>query len=144
MSLQDSFTKEDGKSFQGTSNDVKNLGKNAPKPAKPEGSDTINSVLVKATFGISENSWNNALNRSRSQPSRPVVLVDRIVLVSICIVVILGFCVPIIIYAVDTERGGAGNSTIVLDLDVDQCSSVSVMLNQVCNQIVRSLAIYFS
>ena len=141
--LQGFVNKGDNTSLQvvtslnhGTDN-VKKFGEDVPKAKpKPEQSDTINSILVKATFGISERSWVNALNRLRDQPSaRPVVLVDRIVLVSICMVVAMGFCVPIIIYAVDADRSGADNSTITLDFDVDQCSSASVTLNttsQVC------------
>jgi len=145
MSLSDHlrgfFNKEDSTSLQGTSlnhgtDNVKKFGEDVPKAKpEPERSDTINSILVKATFGVSERSWVSALNRLQGQPSRPVVLIDRIVLVSICMVVALGFCVPIIIYAVDADRGGADNSTITLDFDIDQCSSASVPLNttsQVC------------
>ena len=87
-----------------------------------ERSDMIKStitVLVKATLGISEHT--STLNRS--QPSRPVVIIDRIVLVSICMLVVLGFCVPIIIYALDTDKSAA---KITLNIDVDQCTTYQV------------------
>ena len=48
-----------------------------------------------------------------------LVWVERILLTSICIVVAAAFTVPIIIYALDTDRGD--NSTISVDIDVDSC-----------------------
>jgi len=123
--LQGFFNKEDNTSIQHETSkrscaELEGAPNTASKP-QPKRSDTINSiaVLVKATLGISEHA---ASPLNRSQPSRPVVLVDRIVLVSICMLVVLGFCVPIIIYALDTDKRAA---KITLDIDVDQCISVA-------------------
>ena len=52
-----------------------------------------------------------------------LVWIERILLTSICIVVAAAFTVPIIIYALDTDRGD--NSTILVDIDVDSCTAAS-------------------
>ena len=57
------------------------------------------------------------------------VWIEKVVLILICVAVAGGFTVPIIIYAVDTDRGD--NSTISIDLDVDNCQ-VSTSDVQVC------------
>ena len=59
-----------------------------------------------------------------------LVWIERIFLISICTAVAGAFAVPIIIYALDTDRGD--NSTISIDLNVDNCSTLDV---QVCLQI---------
>ena len=58
-----------------------------------------------------------------------VVWIERVVLILICVAVAGGFTVPIIIYAVDTDRGD--NSTISINLDVDNCH-ISTSDVQVC------------
>ena len=57
-----------------------------------------------------------------------LIWVERVFLILICIAVVVGFTVPIIIYAVDTDRG-SDNSTLSIDLDVDNCPSFDM---QVC------------
>ena len=57
---------------------------------------------------------------------RTAIWVERIFLVSICIGVALGFIVPIIIYAVDSDRGD--NSTLSIDFDVDNCPAVNMQV----------------
>ena len=59
------------------------------------------------------------------------VWIERVVLILICVAVAGGFTVPIIIYAVDTDRGD--NSTISIDLpDVDNCQISTSDDVQVC------------
>ena len=61
-----------------------------------------------------------------------IVWIRRVVLILICVTVAVGFTVPIIIYAVSTDGSDRGdNSTISIDLDVDNCQ-VSTSDVQVC------------
>ena len=120
-----SLSQDDSKSFL---QHEKRCGEGVPNPDKsrplPERSGTIpGSSTIKATLGISEHT--SSLNQS--QPSRPVMIIDRIVLVSICLLVVLGFCVPIIIYALDTDKGAA---KLTLNIDVDQCTTYQVSLRK--------------
>lgn len=57
--------------------------------------------------------------------------IERIVLISICAAVAGAFTAPIIIYAIDADRGSDGeDSTIFIDLDLDNCQDESI---QVCS-----------
>ena len=57
---------------------------------------------------------------------------ERVILILVCIAIAVGFTVPIIIYAIDTDRGH--NSTLIIDIDVDSCQTLSSMSSdiQVC------------
>ena len=60
--------------------------------------------------------------------------IERIILISICVAVAAGFSAPIIIYALDTDRGN--NATISVDIDVDNCPASSTN-GQVCVKYYR-------
>ena len=56
-----------------------------------------------------------------------LVWIERVFVISICIAVAIGFTVPIIIYAADTDRG-SDNSTLSIDLNVDNCPSFDMQV----------------
>ena len=55
---------------------------------------------------------------------------ERIILILVCIAIAAGFIVPIIIYAIDADRGDT--STLSIDVDVDSCQVLNSMSSQVC------------
>jgi len=55
--------------------------------------------------------------------------IQQIILGFACAFVIMGFCVPIIIYAVDSNRGGE-YSTISLAVEVDNCTTSQPTVSQ--------------
>ena len=57
------------------------------------------------------------------------IWVERIVLFSICVAVAGAFIVPIIIYAVDADRG-SNNPSILTDIDLDNCQDESTLVSQ--------------
>ena len=69
--------------------------------------------------------------------NKNIVWIERVVLILICVAVAGGFTVPIIIYAVDADRGD--NSTLSLDLDVDNCQ-ISSSDAQVCYTYVDKIS----
>ena len=58
-----------------------------------------------------------------------IMWMERVILILICVAVAGGFTVPIIIYAVDTDRGYTISRSI--ELDVDNCK-ISTSDVQVC------------
>jgi len=55
-----------------------------------------------------------------------LVWVERVFLISICTAVAVGFTVPIIIYAVDTDRGD--NGTVSIDFDLNNCPASNTIV----------------
>jgi len=94
-------------------------------------SKTISSEVIRSLLKIDE-AQKSKPNQSAccSYLKRNFVLIERVVLISICIAIAGGFTVPIIIYAVDTDRGD--NSTISIDIDVDNCPTSISGDMQVC------------
>ena len=94
-------------------------------------SNTIDSAVVRSFFhtdGVQENEVSGSTCRTCLKPGRVLEWAERIFLIFICCAVAMAFTVPIIIYAVDTDRGSdGGNNTITsINLDLDDC------LDEVC------------
>lgn len=94
-------------------------------------STTIDSAVVRSFLQADEPQESESNHHScctcwKSPAVR--VWVERIVLISICVAVAGAFTVPIIIYAVDADRG-SDSPTILTDLDLDNCQDESI---QVC------------
>ena len=98
---------EAGKGFDNRVSDIKNK--------------TISSELVRSAFKVCQEKENksNQSNCCTYLKQNTIMWIKRVVLILICVAVAGGFTVPIIIYAVDMDRGD--NSTISIDLDVDKC-----------------------
>jgi len=98
-------------------------------------SGTTTSALVYSsletdeTFAKESKSDQNNLCTYLKQTAT-LVVAERLFLIFICIAVAGGFTVPIIIYALDTDRGD--NSTLSIDFDVDNCPAVPNTNVQVC------------
>ena len=93
-------------------------------------SDTISSEVARSAFEIFEAKENKSDHIKCCTYLKQKVWIERVVLISICAAVAVGCTVPIIIYAVDTDRGD--NSAISIDLDVDKCQ-MSISDVQVCS-----------
>jgi len=100
-------------SFQNGSNANGEIEKDSKRDAEKE---MLQSVVTRYCFG----------HCCTEISSKTIVTIEEIILVCICVAVGLSFCVPIIIYAVDSDRG-ADNSTIEIDIDVDNCSSTNII-----------------
>ena len=91
-------------------------------------------VVVRSSFKVGEAAKNKSnLLQARNccaylKQAAVLIWIERVFLISICVAVAVGFTVPIIIYAVDTDRG-SDNSTLSIDLYVDNCPSFDM---QVC------------
>ena len=99
---------EAGKGFDNLVSDIKN--------------ETVSSEVVRSAFKVCRKEKENKSDQSNCctyLKQNTIMWIKRVVLILICIAVAGGFTVPIIIYAVDTDRGD--NSTISIDLDVDNC-----------------------
>ena len=92
------------------------------------------SAVVPSSFKIDEVAKNNESNHIQSncctylKQTAKLVWIERIILISICTAVAGAYTVPIIIYALDMDRGD--NSTISIDLNFDNCSTLDDV--QVC------------
>ena len=99
-----------------------------------EKNDDSTTMVVAASLSADEASKNADNHEDRSNTctqncthlKQSAKWVERIFLVSICIGVALGFTAPIIIYAVDSDRGD--NSTLSIDFDVDSCPAVNMQV----------------
>ena len=96
---------------------------------------SINSAVVHSLFKIDETSENEAKRNEQKENKcytfikqhKILFWVERVFLFSICAAVAGGFTVPIIIYAVDTDRGNT--TRLSSDLDFDTCANT---VTQVC------------
>ena len=131
--LQDPCDKENGKLFEnGTimekpseDTDKRITEKRVTVNEFPR-SNTIDSAVVRSFFQIDKPEKNKPGRSNYCTCLKlPAVLVwtERIILIFICAVVAAAFTVPIIIYGVDADRGSDGedNSTLIIDLDLDNC-----------------------
>ena len=89
--------------------------------------ETISSAVTLPSAASSKVDKEVAKNNKLNQQIATLVWIERIFLISICTAVAGAFTVPIIIYALDMDRGD--NSTISIDLNVDNCTTLDV---QVC------------
>ena len=97
---------EAGKGFDNLVSDIKN--------------ETISREVVRSAFKVCKEKENKSdQSNCCTHLKQNTMWIKRVVLILICVAVAGGFTVPIIIYAVDTDRGD--NSTISIDLDVDNC-----------------------
>lgn len=130
MEFQDLWDKEKGKNCGTVLNISLEADKSLPAEKYPDKrEDTMISAIVHSLFKTKENKPNQSTCCTTLKQTTILVWTERIFLISICLAVAGGFIVPIIIYAVDTDRGG--NSTLSIDLDIDNCP-VSDTDIQVC------------
>ena len=131
--LQDSCNKDKvcAESSQNSAvrNEYLKAGKGLDKGVNDLKSETISSEVARSAFKIYEAKENKSDQIKCCTYLKQKVWIERAVLILICVAVVGGFTVPIIIYAVDTDRGD--NSTISIDLDVDNCQ-ISTSDVQVC------------
>ena len=132
--LQDSCNKDNvcAESSQNSAvrNEYLKAGKGLNKGVNDLKSETISSEVARSAFKIHEVKENKSDQiKCCTYLKQQKVWIERVVLILICVAVAGGFTVPIIIYAVDTDRGD--NSTISIDLDVDNCQ-ISTSNLQVC------------
>ena len=85
---------------------------------------SINSAVVRSLFKIDENKGNGNKCYNFIKQKKILIWIERVFLIAVCTAVVGGFTVPIIIYAVNTDRGQSSS-----DLDLDSCSNVTI---QVC------------
>ena len=91
--------------------------------------ETISSEVASSAFKIDAKEDKSDQTNCCIYLQQNIVWIERAILILICVAVAGGFTVPIIINAIDTERGD--NSTISIDLDVDNCQ-MSTSDVQVC------------
>ena len=140
-SLQQSYNEEKATELFGNGavvdRSLNDLEPTAHKGLKPEmkenGSAAVarySSFAVEEVREVAKIKSRQALSNCCTYLKQGAILVwiERVSVISICIAVAIGFTIPIIIYAVDTDRG-SDNSTLSIDLDVDNCPSFDV---QVC------------
>ena len=131
--LQDSCNKDkicaESSQNSAVGNECLEAGKGWDKGVNVLKSETISSEVARSAFKIYEAKENKSDHTKCYTYLKQKVWIERVVLISICVAVAGGFTVPIIIYAVDTDRGD--NSTISFDLDVDNCQ-ISTSDVQVC------------
>ena len=98
-----------------------------------KGGTISDAVVVHSLFKVDEEkkSKSNQHNFCTYLKQSAVRLwTERIILILACITIAAGFTVPIIIYAIDTDRGDI--STLSIDFDVDSCQALNSMSSQVC------------
>ena len=98
---------------------------------------TISSEVARSAFKIEAKEDKSDQTNCCIYLKKNIVWIERVVLILICVAVAGGFTVAIIIYAVDTDRGD--NSTLSLDLDVDNCQ-ISSSDAQVCYTYVDKIS----
>ena len=104
----------------------------ADKSLKNPHDENSSAELARSTFTITVDEAANKSSRTLSNccaylKQNAISWIEIVFIISICTAVAVGFTIPIIIYAVDTDRG-SDNSTLSIDLDVDNCPSYT----QVC------------
>ena len=106
-----------------------NLEKQVPKFSNTLLS--IDSTVINSSFKI-EDAKNNKQNKNNFCPfikgNKILIWVERVIVFSICTAVAGGFTVPIVIFAVNADRGNT--TKLSSDLDFNICSNISV---QVCS-----------
>ena len=95
-----------------------------PRDALPVGSAF---AMVRSLFKIDETKKSDG---NSCKQSKIVFWIEKFVLIWICIAVAGGFTVPIIIYALDTDRGN--NTRSLSDFNLNSCPTTLV---QVCTDI---------
>ena len=98
-------------------------------------SETISDEVVRSSFKVDEEKKNKSNQYNCCTYLKQTTALwwtERVILILVCIAIAAGFTVPIIIYAIDTDRGD--NSTLSIDIDVDSCQTLSSMSSdiQVC------------
>ena len=98
-------------------------------------SETISDEVVRSSFKVVEEKKAKSSQYNCCTDLRQTAALwwtERVILILVCIAIAAGFTIPIIIYAVDTDR--ADNSTLSIDIDVDSCQALSSMSSdtQVC------------
>ena len=116
--LQDSYIKEKATELS---------SEPADKSLKNPHDENSSAVVARCTFTVDEAAKNNKSSRTLSNScaylkQTAISWIERVFIISICTAVAVGFTIPIIIYAVDTDRG-SDNSTLSIDFDVDNCPS---------------------
>lgn len=113
--------------------DTKGSEKSLPPDKPPNDAITTIRESFKMDDAAKENNCkSNHINRCCAYLRRQTavfVWAERVILISICIAIAGGFTVPVIIYALDTDRGD--NSTLSIDLDVDNCPMSTIDIAQV-------------
>ena len=112
---------------------AKSLEKCEQKCDSDKGGTISDAVVVHSLFKVDEEkkSKSNQYNFCTYLKQTAVQLwTERIILILACITIAAGFIVPIIIYAIDTDRGDI--STLSIDFDVDSCQALNSMSSQVC------------
>ena len=114
----------------GTKKDSNEAAKTSSPPEKESLEMTVTSIQLESISAINSASTPATSKRHflgrcccTQESSKSVVTVGEIIFVCICVVVAMGFCVPVIIYAVDSDRSSADNSTLDIEIDIDNCSS---------------------
>ena len=110
--------------------------KNLEKCDSPDDSRTISDKVARSSSKVDEekkskpNQYCNCCNYLKH--TAVLWWTERVILIAVCIAIAVGFTIPIIIYAIDTDRGE--NSTLSIDIDVDSCQTLSSMSSdmQVC------------
>ena len=110
-------------------------------PEKPVDALPIDSAVVPSMFKIDKAKKNNELgngnsccNFIRQNKKRILFWIEMIVLICICIAIAGGFTVPIIIYALGTNR--ANNTRSLSDFDLNSCSNTTMQI-QVCTEMIK-------
>ena len=100
-----------------------NLEKCVPEELAMGDTSSINSAVVRSLFKIDESKRNKG-NKIKCynfiKQKKILIWIERVFLIAVCIAIVGGFTVPIIIYAVNTDRGD--NTRLSSDLDLDSCS----------------------
>ena len=129
--LQQSHNKEtlfgNGVVVDRSSNDLEPADKSGlKKPSDENGS----AAVARSSFTVDETANVKSSHTLSTCLKQTAILVwiERVFIISVCIAVAIGFTIPIIIYAADTDRG-SDNSSLSIDLDVDNCPSFDM---QVC------------
>ena len=109
--------------------------KNLETKCNNDKSGTTSDEVVHSSFKVDEEKKSKSnQNNCYTYLKQTAILwwTERVILISVCIAIAVGFTIPIIIYAIDTDRGD--NSTLSIDIDVDSCQTLSSMSShtQVC------------
>ena len=91
-------------------------------------SETISDEVVRFSFKVDEEkkSKSNQYNCCTYLKQAAVSWwTERVILILVCIAIAVGFTTPIIIYAIDTDRGE--HSSLLIDIDVDSCQTPTSM-----------------
>ena len=91
-------------------------------------SETINDEVVRSSFKVDEGKKSKSSQYNCCTDLRQTAALwwtERVILTVVCIVIAAGFTIPIIIYAIDTDRGE--NSALSIDIDVDSCQTSTFM-----------------